>query len=74
MERVVRISKQVVSKYNLNVTELMLNATIYDFGFDKKGYESFYFSDDNQMLDFMFSVQELRNESAERNNKEFIIG
>ena len=76
LKRVVRISNQVIKKFNLDVVKLMSEdgVVIYDFGFDKKGYESFYFDNDSKMMDFLFSLPIDRNVPSERNEKEFIIG
>ena len=75
LERVIRISSRLVKKFNLNTTDLMLKATIYDFGFDKKGYESFYFDNDNQFLEFATSLEMLNDVEVKNvGGREILVG
>jgi len=74
MKKVVRISKKVVNEFNLNITELMMTAKIYDFGFDKQGFESFYFDNDSSTLNFLKSLSISSSTPANRVGEEFIIG
>ncbi len=74
LERVVRISNQVVKKFNLDLGEICLNARIWDFGFDVKGYDSFYFECDETMLNFLQSLPISADTPCDRVGKEFKIG